>query len=327
MSLTRYAPPLKKQRGVALLVAMVVFFITTMLSTSMIWDRELDIRRFANIKQGDQAMEYALGAEAWAEQILLREYQKHGDTINLNQDWATKLPPFPIEGGLLTGHLEDLQGLFNLNNLSSSNPAKMTAALAQFQRLLIGLNLDPDIANAVRDWVNAGDQPHYPGGAKDEFYTQLAPPYLAADQPMTDVSELLLVKGITPKIYRTLLPYVCALPLHAPGSTPGSPASDTAININTAPAPVIASLSDGISQGAATAAVQARSQHVFQSASELWTLLQHSPAAGIDTSMTSNYFRLIVKVNIGSTEFTLYSLLYRAGNGATIAIRRTYGTI
>ena len=107
----RTAPGVK-QRGVALLVAMVVLAIGAILATSMIWDRELDIRRFANIKEGDQAIEYALGAEAWAEQILLRDFQKHGELVNLNQSWATQLPPLPIEGGSLSGHLQDLQGLF-----------------------------------------------------------------------------------------------------------------------------------------------------------------------------------------------------------------------
>ncbi|MDE2346082.1 MAG: type II secretion system minor pseudopilin GspK, partial [Gammaproteobacteria bacterium] len=301
--------------------------IGAMLATSMIWDRELDIRRFANIKQGDQAMEYALGAEAWAEQILLRDFQKHGELINMNQSWATQLPPLPIEGGTLSGHLQDLQGLFNINNLAAANAAQSSAALAQFQRLLIGLNLDPGIANAVTDWVNAGDQPHYPGGAKDEFYSQLAPPYLAAEQPMTDVSELLLVKGVTPQVYAALLPYVCALPLHAPDAAPGAPGQPTSVNINTAPAPVLASLSEGISQGAAAAAVQARQQQVFVSVGELQNLLQRTLAVGLKPGLASSYFLLTVRVQIGSTEFTLYSLLYRASNGTTIAIRRTFGIL
>ena len=68
-------PPLPdEQRGVALLIALVVVAIAAMLSTGMIWQRELDIRRTANITQGDQAMQYALGAEAWAEQILRRDF-------------------------------------------------------------------------------------------------------------------------------------------------------------------------------------------------------------------------------------------------------------
>jgi len=315
------------QRGVALLIALVVLAIAATLSTAMIWDRELDIRRFANIKQGDQSLEFALGAESWAEQILRRDYKSNPNITNLNQDWAMQLPSLPVEGGSITGHLEDLQGLFNVNNLASSNPAQANAALAQFQRLLVALNLDPEIAYAVQDWVNSGAQPHYPGGAKDEFYSQLAPPYLTAEQPMTSISELLLVKGITPQIYAALLPNVCALPMLAPGSQPDTPMIPTSININTAPAPVIASLNAGITASAAEAAVQTRTQQPYQSQNDLTRLLNIGPAAGVPTTLTSSYFRLTAEVKIGSTEITLYSLLFRTSSGATIAIRRTYGTL
>jgi len=320
-----------RQRGVALLIALVVVAIAATLSTGMIWSRELDIRRTANITQGDQALEYALGAEAWAEQILRRDYQSNPGSTNLTQDWAMQLPPLPVEGGTINGHLEDLQGLFNVNNLASSNAAQATAALAQFQRLLVALNLDPEIANAVFDWVNGGSQPHFPGGAKDDYYSRLAPPYLTAEQPMTSISELLLVKGVTPQVYAALLPYVCALPLLPPGSQPGTPMPAMAININTAPAPVLMTLTTGISADLAAAAVQSRQQQPFQNMAQLTQLLGNiAIAPGLPAPQTySSYFQLTTQVTIGSTQVTMYSLLYRDSNGGgnTVAIRRTFGTL
>ena len=323
-----------QQRGVALLIALVVVAIAATLSTGMIWNRELDIRRTANITQGDQAMEYALGAEAWAEQILRRDFQSNQTNTNLTQDWAMQLPPLPVQGGSITGRLQDLQGLFNVNNLAS---AQAQAALAQFQRLLAELNLDPNIANAVSDWVNVGSQPHFPGGAKDEYYSRLSPPYLAAEQPMTSISELLLVKGVTPQVYQTLLPFVCALPLQAPGSPPGGQLAATLININTAPAAVIASLNTGISLQSAEGVVQSRAQTPFQTSDQLQQLLgvqvsclhgncnNNAPLPGI--TETSSFFRLTAQVKIGSTQLTMYSLLYRTGTGATITLQRTFGTL
>lgn len=328
MRIRRRAPAPIRQRGVALLIALVIMAIAATLSTGMIWNRELDIRRTANSIQGDQALEYALGAEAWAEQILRRDYLSNQNNTNLTQDWAMQLPPLPVAGGSITGQMEDLQGLFNINNLASSNVQESTAALAQFQRLLIALNLDPDIAYGVSDWVNPGNQPNpNSDGAKDEFYSQLAPPYLTAEQPMASISELLLVKGITPQIYAALLPYVCVLPLIHPGSQPGAPMRSTAININTAPAPVIASLNAGITTSAAEAAVQTRLQQPYQSLNDLIRLLNITPAVGVPTSLTSSYFQLTAQAKIGGTQITLYSLLYRTSGGATIAIRRTFGTV
>lgn len=323
------APASVKQRGVALLIALVVVAIAATLSTGMIWTRELDIRRTANITQGDQAMEYALGAEAWAEQILRRDYQSSPNNTNLTQDWAMQLPPLPVQGGSVTGHLQDLQGLFNVNNLASSNAAQAAAATAQFQRLLVGLNLDPEIAIAVFDWVNDGSQPHFPGGAKDEYYSRLSPPYLTAEQPMTSISELLLVKGVTPQVYAALLPYVCALPLHPPGTLPGTPLTPVAINVNTAPAPVLMTLTTGISGELAAGAVQARAQQPFQNAAQLTQLLGNiAIPAGVPAPQTfSNWFRLSTQVTIGSAQLTMYSLLYRTGTGATIAVQRSFGTL
>ncbi|MGH8278425.1 MAG: type II secretion system minor pseudopilin GspK [Gammaproteobacteria bacterium] len=319
----------RQQRGVALLIAIVVVAIAAMLSTGMIWNRELDIRRTANITQGDQAMEYALGAEAWAEQILRRDYQTDPGSTNLTQDWAMQLPPLPVQGGTVTGHLEDLQGLFNINNLASSNAVQATAALAQFQRLLVALNLDPEIADAAADWVNPGTQPRFPGGAKDGYYSPLDPPYVTAEQPMASVSELLLVKGVTPQVYATLLPYVCALPVQPPGSAPGTPRSATAINVNTAPPPVLMSITTGISADMAAGAIETRAQQPFQNTTQLTQLLGNiAVPAGIPAlQTTSNYFRLTATVKIGSAQLSLYSLLYRMPSGATVAIRRTFGSL
>lgn len=312
--------------GVALLIALVILAIAVTISTSMIWHRELDLRRTANIIQGDQAMEYALGAEAWAEQILQQDYKSDPNTTNLTQDWAMQLPPLPVQGGSIIGRLQDMQSRFNLNNLASSNIAQASAALQQFERLLAALNINPGIATAVADWVNPGAQPTYPDGAKDEYYSRLTPPYLTAERPMTDISELLLVKGVTPQIYAGLRPFVCALPLQTPGALPGSTLVPTAVNLNTASAVVLMSLNVGTRASAAAAAVLARARQPFTSASQLFQLLNVTPAAGVPTSLTSIYFRLTTQVKIGSTQITLYSLLYRTPTGATIAIERTFGT-
>jgi len=60
------------QRGVALITALVVVAIAAGIAAAMIWETGLDTRRTETLTQGDQAMEYALGAESWAEQILAR---------------------------------------------------------------------------------------------------------------------------------------------------------------------------------------------------------------------------------------------------------------
>lgn len=306
--------PLRKQRGVAVLVALVVLAICASLAASMLWDRNLDVRRTANILYLDQAREYALGAEAWAEQILRRDLQ-NSQTDTLGEKWATQLPALPIEGGALTGRLIDAQGLFNLNSLVDAKGKRNAAAFAQFQRLLVALQIKPDIAAAVTDWIDADPTPIFPGGGEDEYYAALQVPYLAADQPMTSVSELLLVKGVSYDDYQKLLPYVAVLP-----------DSTATINVNTAPWPVIMSLAPNISPAQAQQLVAQRGPNGFQSIAQFQSLLtQRVAAAGI--GLASQFFRLTASVKIGSSQLTMYSLLERDRTGATHCIRRTFGTL
>lgn len=331
------------QQGVALLTALVILAIAATLAAGMIWETGLDQRRTANMIQHDQAMQYALGAEAWAEQILRRDLEaaqqnpptpQSGNSVNLTQDWAQQLPPLPVQGGSVTGRIQDLQGLFNLNNLvnAQATPTTQSAAFTQFQRLLTALNLDPGIANAVLDWVNPGDQPHFPGGAKDETYSRLQPPYRTAERPMTSITELLLVAGVTPDAYRTLEPYVCALPVvSGPQTTaPGGSQATTFVNVNTAPPVVLMSLAPNLDLGTATALSQNLSEHPIENAGDLatlWPQLTNGQRPPPNAGITSNYFRLSVTARIGSTQLSLYSLLYRNTSGGTFAIRRTFGTL
>ncbi|HEX6550717.1 MAG TPA: type II secretion system minor pseudopilin GspK, partial [Gammaproteobacteria bacterium] len=285
------------------------------------------------------------------------------NSVNLTQDWAMHLPPLPVQGGSVTGQMQDMQGLFNLNNLVSAqaSPTTQSTAFTQFQRLLTNLNLDPGIAYAVLDWVNKGDQPSVPGGAKDETYTRLQPPYLTAERPMTSISELLLVAGVTPDVFQKLEPYVCVLPLQlnngsaggsaggsgggsaggsaggsgsglGNGSGVGSPLviSPVPVNVNTAPPAVLMSLAPNIDLGTATALSQALAMHPIENQSALagtWSQLTNNQRLPPNVGVTSNYFRLTVKVIIGSTHLTMYSLLYRNQTGGTFVIRRTFGTL
>lgn len=299
------------QRGVALLTALIVLAIAATLASAMIWSRGLDERRTATLIQGDQAYAYALGAEAWAGEILRRDWQQNnGAATNLGQNWALQLPPLPVTGGDISGKVEDLQGRFNLNDIVNASGAVQTPALQQFQRLLTILNLDPNLANAVADWMSSSTTPTNPGGAKDDFYTRLTPPYLTAGRPMTSLSELQLVNGVTPAVYAQLAPYVTALPAATP------------INVNTASGPVLQSLDPNGAINGETV-VQSRGAQGFTSVAAAF------PGINVPTTLatvSSNYFLVTATVRIGTTDVTLYSLLYRGGTGGVIALRRSLGT-
>jgi general secretion pathway protein K len=295
---------------------LVVVAIAAGIAVAIAWQTNLDTRRTANLVQGDQAMEYALGAEAWAEEILARDGRKTQGVTALNQDWAQQLPPLPVQGGQIQGKIEDLQGRFNINSLSTAQSPNQAPATQQLARLFQAVGQDPTLATAVAQWFTSA-----PGGAVDagdDYYSRLQPPYLTAGPgtSMQSVSELLLVKGITPTVYAQISPYLCALP-----------AQGTAIpvNINTASGPVLESLNENVTADIASQVIGERGSTAFNGTPPQAFTAANIPATGF--GYTSSYFLVTVVAQIGSTHVTLYSLLYRNGNNEVTAVRRTFGTL
>lgn len=306
---------LEPQRGVALITALLVIALVTVAAVAMASRQQVDIRRSANIIDADQAYELALGVEAWAEDLLAADLRSN-KTDSLHDDWATALAPIKAEGGKVAGEITDLQGRFNLNNLVQ-NRQRSDPDVKIFQRLLAGLGLDPDLASAVVDWIDPDVERSFPNGAEDADYLGRTPPYRAANAPMQSVSELLLVQGVTPQIYAKLAPLVCALP------------APTGINVNTAPAAVLAALADDVSVASAQALVEARKAKVFASVGEFAQQPVYAGRVLLQDRLTvsSSYFLLAGSSEAGRGQVQLYSVLYRNTDGKVVTLMRSRGTL
>ena len=103
----------KKQRGIALLLAVLIVVIATTVAVSVAHEGKFTIRKTAHVHLADRAALYAFGLEDWA-RLYLREDREESETDSLDEYWATGLPSLPIDGGYLTGYLEDEQAKFNL---------------------------------------------------------------------------------------------------------------------------------------------------------------------------------------------------------------------
>jgi general secretion pathway protein K len=321
----RHPPMHARQRGVALIMAVLIVALATMLAASVSFKGYLDQRRSANTFAMDQGYEVALGGEAWAADSLRRDKQQSSKTDDFTEEWATPIPPIPIEGGQFEGQLEDMQGRFNLNSLVTAQQggklATDTVAVERLQRLLELIELEPKWANIIADWIDTDVQPNFPDGAEDPTYTGLTPAYRTANMPITRASELLAIAGFGLDRYRKLEPFVTALPI------------GTTINLCTAPVELLDALVAGRRQFtlARENTAETRKQRCFPnkqdyesglSASEKQELVQ-----GKVIDQTSSYFRSTIWVTIGTTQFTLYSLLYRSGNNGLVRpILRSHGT-
>ena len=140
------------------------------------WRTGLDLRRTEVALAADQTLMYLQGAEAWAAEILHEDQMESPDSDHLGEKWAFRLAPLTVEGGLITGRLEDLQGRFNLNNLINSQGEEDQVSRSIFERLLLSLELDPGIAGVAVDWLDVDGEASFPRGAEDAAYSGTTPP-------------------------------------------------------------------------------------------------------------------------------------------------------
>lgn len=228
---------MKRQRGVALIVAVLLVALATVIVASLIDTTDLALARTRNTVREQQAQAYARGLEVWALDWLRRDLNEEAGVDSNGDVWARQLPPLDVPGGRISGRLRDRNGCFNLNHLVV-NGVEDPIARRRFERLLRALKLAPELADAVIDHADA-DSESGRRGAEDMAYLLASPPRRAANQPFAHVSELRLVRGVDDQVFRVLEPQVCA----NPGNSP--------VNVNTATPQVLMALVDLLDEGAA----------------------------------------------------------------------------
>jgi len=303
---------MNRQSGMALIIALLIVAMATLVATSLAFDFSLDQRRTQSLLATQQSRYLALGAEAWAAQILADDL-KNSTTDHLGEEWAMRLPPLPADQFLVEGVLEDMQGRFNLNNLVDKEGKVDPLYLAQFQRLLVALEIDPRLAGVVADWLDPDTQAGFPDGAEDDFYTGQEIPYRTPNLYISNITELQAVQGVNKEVFQKLVPYVTTLP------------SGTPLNVNTAPALVLHSLSDNLDILQAESLAAEAGERGFEDLQAFESLVDEDTFATL--ALSTDYFRLTVRVTIGTYSFTMYSLLLRSNNGQTRPLTRSFGTI
>jgi general secretion pathway protein K len=341
-ALPRCGAPPRAQRGIAMLVAILLVALGTILAAAVAYENAMTARRGTATYAFDQSILIAQGAEALAAYGLRQIRQSDPQHIYPGQGWDKPLGPLEVVPGvMLEASLEDLQGRLNLNMLVNDNGTPNTPYVTAFAQLLEMLGLEPKWAGFVVDWIDYDLVPQNPDGAEDSVYMGQVPPYRTANRYITSPSELLALPGFGADRYQKLAPYVTALPY------------GTKINVCTAPGPVLdAFIGAGHSEFGANPQQLAQSRGntsgCFPTLANFLALLG-GPQAGANVNpivgpgvvgqnvgqnarqnvasffgQNSQYFRLTSFITIGSTEFNLYSLLYQDTNGMVRPIQRSF---
>jgi len=307
------ARPRAGQAGVALITAMLVTAIAAIIAANMASRQRLDIHRSGNLLASEQAWLFALGVEDWAAQILARD-ARNGRTDHPGEDWAIALPPISVEGAVVSGHIEDLQARFNLNDLLRDGRPD-AASIERFRRLLRRQDADESLADAVIDWVDEDETPRLPAGAEDAAYLIHDPAYRAANRLVGSPSELRLIEGFDPPLVEALSPFLQALPERTP------------INVNTAPAAILMTLSEDLSAADAEQIVEARGDQGFadiEAFRALPMIKRIKPPIG-DIAVESHYFLLTAEVDLEAARLRLDSVLHRDEKGRVQTLMRSLG--
>jgi general secretion pathway protein K len=327
----------RHQRGIALMTAIILVALATVLAVSIGFATAMTARRGVAGFTVEQGLQFGAAAEAFAAEALKDDAGQRvgggggggqqGQQDHPAESWTTRRGPIEIAPDVaLEGQLEDESGKFNLNTLVNGQGEIDPQSLEIFTRLLEQLGLEPTWAQMTADWI---DPDSTIGTAEDNLYTVQRPGYRTANTYITSPSELMALPEFGRERYLRLLPHITALPPEA-----------RAINTCFATPELLDAL-----EGAFT-----------QNRSDTWTRDREALAEDrklgcrpqarviIDTASTavradndkftalqekvaeqSTYFRLHTWVSIGTTRFALYSLLQRQGQQVSL-VYRTFGT-
>ncbi len=300
-------PAARTQRGIALVTAVMIVAIAAAIAAQIAFAHQIWFRQMENVADRGATDWLRRGALHWASLALLEDAAQNS-TDHLGESWAMGLPTLPVDGGTIKVSIEDAQSRFNLNSVAGKDPTGL-ANLRVLQRLLEGLQLDPQLANAVVDWTDP-DSEVSAGGAEDVDYLNFNPPYRAANRPMASVDELRLVRGFDAKTVAALLPYVTVLPV-----------ASNIINVNTASPKVLVALVDHLDLPTAQRIAEDRLLKPFSNLTDFTSKLPAGstpPAAGM--SLKTDYFLVTLDTAIGRHERRSEALLQRLPDKTTTVL-------
>src|SRR5262245_8158237 len=285
--------PRPNERGVALLLALLVLALLVALILEFDSDARREYREAAAFRDNFKAVVLSRAAVQAARAVLQQDLMRDKQTGQF-YDGPTDLWAFPIEkyaigDGLMTAKIEDERGKLNLNDLANTDPNARKGKILRFKRLFHLLQINPDLVDAIVDWVDADDIPE-PAGAESNYYQSLRPPYRAANAPLQTLREIRLIKGMTPDIMEKLLQYVTVYPQDGASK----------VNVNTADSFVLQALDPGITESMAAEIIQARPFKKTQdldnigSVKEIFARLRIDPGYDIKSDMFSARMSLTV---------------------------------
>jgi general secretion pathway protein K len=267
----------RSQRGAAVIIAMLVLALAAAAAAAMLERQDLDARALQSQRDYEQARWMLRGGMHWARSILAED-ARAGASDHRRELWASGLPPTDVQLGSLAGEIRDEQAFFNLNNLVRGGKPD-PIQIAALRRLLAALGLGPGLADAIAARIDP-------------------------NRPLADIRELAGMAGFDANALLRLRPYATTLPRPTP------------VNVNTAPAEVLASLVEGLALPEAQALARRLATDPVRNREEFQARLRPElrPNLG-DVAVSSQFFVVYGRAKVGAADLRMEALLQRAGAG------------
>ena len=295
-----------RQRGAALLLAMIIVTLVATLAVSMVWQQWRAVQTETAERARSQSAWILMGALDWAGLILKEDARPSGGGVDhLGEPWAVPLAEARLSTFLavdkdntddapeafLSGSITDAQSRFNVYNLIGSDNKASLPDLEILRKLCENLNVTATTADLVASGMVAANAAAGSPGAP-------------ADPPLKPyrVSQLAWF-GVDAQALQRLEPYITLIQAR------------TKVNINTAPREVIAAALPGLNVGDAERMVQYRQRTPFKKLQDIMTQLPPSlKSSDIEpnVSWSSSYFEVRGRLRLSDRVLEQRSLVERS---------------
>lgn len=267
----------RSERGTAVIIALLVLALAAAGAAAMLERQDLEARALQSQRDYEQARWMLRGGMHWARSILAED-ARASVTDHQRELWASGLPPTEVQLGSLAGEIRDEQGLFNLNNLASGGKPD-PAQIAALRRLLAAIGLAPALADAIAARLDL-------------------------KRPLADVAELAGMSGLNAEALGRLRRCATALPRPTP------------VNVNTAPAEVLAALVEGLALPEAQALARRLAADPVRNRDEFQARLRPDLKLSLEgISASSQFFVVQGRAKVGGADLRMEALLQRVGKG------------
>ncbi len=272
----RYSPAAAKQRGMAIISALLIAAVVAVLAGAMLTRQTVFTRSLEAEQLRIQGQWLLQGGLERSRQMLWDARQKDVLT-RLDQPWAR------AQGGVFEGRIVDEQGKFNLRNLVNRQQVD-TEQLQSFERLCRLIGVDPAVSRRISQRVIASYEP-------------------PAKYPMLrSLDDLSGIEGLDPIVLQRMQAYISVLP------------GPTWVNGNTASAEVLSAVVPQLSLSQAHGLVAERDGgHWFINRGDFVNRLRlpHIEVDSVQVGITSEWFRLQGQARREQRRVTIDALLHR----------------